>query len=54
MFLYRKCHGDHLICNHLVTKCSFRHNLNEATKQETDLTIVVEEYALINEMPYKY
>ena len=51
MFLYRKCHGDHLICNHLVTKCSFCHNLNEATKQKTDFTIVVEEYALMIEMP---
>ena len=43
-------HGDHLICNHLVTKCSFCHNLNEATKQKIDLTIVVEEYARIKEI----
>ena len=44
---------DHLIWNHLVTKCSFRHNLNEATKQKTGLTLVVEEYALMMEMPYR-
>ena len=37
----------------MVTKYSFRHNLNEATKPKTDLTIVVEEYALMMEMPYR-
>ena len=51
MFLYRKCHGDHLICNHLVTKCSFHHTVTEATKQKTDLAIVVEEFALMIKMP---
>ena len=35
----------------MVTKCLFRHNLDEATKQKTDLTIVVEEFALMIEMP---
>ena len=50
MHLYRKCHGDHKIWNHLVTKCSFRHNLTEATKQKTYLTKVVKEYALMMEI----
>ena len=37
--------------NHLVTKCSFGHNLNEATRQKTDLTIDVKEHELMMEMP---
>ena len=51
--LYRKCHGDHLIWNHLVTKCSFCHNLTETTKQKTDLTKVVKEYPLIKQMLWR-
>ena len=36
---------------YFVTKCSFRHNLTEATKQKTYLTKAVKEYELILEMP---
>ena len=51
MLLYRKCHGDHHLWIYLVIKCSFSHNLTEATKQQTYLTKVVNEYALMMEMP---
>ena len=51
MHLYRKCHIDHQILNHLDTKCSFCHNLTEATKQKTYLTKAVKEYELMMEMP---
>ena len=34
----------------MVTKCSFRHNLIEATKQKTYLTKAFKEYALMMEM----
>ena len=36
--------------SHLVTKCSFRHNLTGASKQKTYLTKVVKEYALMKKM----
>ena len=51
MYSYKRCHGDHYIWNHFVTKCSFCHNLTEATKQKTHLTKTVKEYALMMEMP---
>ena len=41
---------DHLLWIHLVTKCSFSHNLTEASKQKTYLMNVVKEYALMMEM----
>ena len=51
MHLWWKCRVDHYIWNHLVTKCSFCHNLTEATKQKTYLTKAVKEYELMMEMP---
>ena len=51
MHLYRKCHINIAIWNHLETKCSFCHNLTEATKQKTYLTKAVKEYELMMEMP---
>ena len=50
MLLYRKCHGDHQLWIHLVTKCSFSHNLTEASKQKNYLMNVVKEYVLMTEM----
>ena len=47
---YAQPYLSHLIWNHLVTKSSFRHNLNEAPKEKTDLKIFVEEYAHMMEM----
>ena len=41
---------NHLIWYHLVIKCSFCHNLTEATKQKTYVTKAVKEYALMMEM----
>ena len=35
----------------MVTKCAFSHNLTEATKEQTYLTKVVKEYALMMEIP---
>ena len=35
----------------MVTKCTFRHNLTEATKQKTDLAKAVKDYELMMEMP---
>ena len=53
MYSYKRCHGDYYIWNHFVTKCSFRHNLTEVTKQENYLTKAVKEYALMLEMPWR-
>ena len=36
---------------HLVTKCSFSHNITDASKQKTYLTNFFKEYALMKEMP---
>ena len=37
----------------MVTKCSFRHNLTEATSKQNYLTKVVKEYVLIQEMSWR-
>ena len=42
-----------ILWNHLVRKCSFRHNLTGAHKKKTYLTNVVKESVLMKEMPYR-
>ena len=53
MHVLRKCHGDHQIWTHLVTKYTFRPNLTVSSKQKTFLTKVVKEYAFMKEMSHR-
>ena len=51
MQVKRKSHRGHLICNRLVKKCSFHHNLNCVSEQKNYLIKVVQEYSLMKLMP---